>query len=67
MRESVVMKSSTKRRGEIEAPGLIVRTEWGSGPRTSAWDRLWRIILSDLDRASTTNSGQQIGREGDDG
>jgi hypothetical protein len=61
------MEPSTKRRNVAGVAGLVVRAEWSTGPRTSAWDRLWRIILSDLDRASTANSGQQIGREGDDG
>jgi hypothetical protein len=61
------MEPSTKRRTVDGIAGLAVRTEWTTGPRTSAWDRLWRIILSDLDRASTASSGQQIGQEGDDG
>jgi hypothetical protein len=61
------MNRNTKSRSQASDLWMVVRAEWSTGPGTSAWDRLWRIILSDLDRAPTANSGQQIGREGDDG
>jgi hypothetical protein len=28
--------------------GLPVSTDWTSGPRTSAWDKLWRRIILDV-------------------
>ena len=61
------MESSTKRRNGPADLSPVVRAEWSTGPRTSAWDRLWRIILSELDPALSSGTGQQIGREGDDG
>ena len=27
---------------------IDVQTEWAVGPRTSAWDALWRRILADI-------------------
>jgi hypothetical protein len=61
------MDRSTKRRNAAGDPSLVIRAEWSTGPRTSAWDRLWRIILSELDPAQAVGAGQQLGREGDDG
>jgi hypothetical protein len=61
------MESSTRSRSQAGDLRMVVRAEWSTGPRTSAWDRLWRIILSELDPAPTAGAGQQLGREGDDG
>jgi hypothetical protein len=35
---------------------MIVRSDWSVGPRTAAWDRLWRIILSDLGAIPATDA-----------
>jgi hypothetical protein len=40
---------------------LAVDAEWCNGPRTAAWDQLWRWILADV--LSATESG--IGLEND--
>jgi hypothetical protein len=61
------MEPSTKSRSQAGDLGMVVRAEWSDGPRTSAWDRLWRIILSELDPALPVGVGQELGREGDDG
>jgi hypothetical protein len=61
------MKPSTKRRSEVGDLELVIRAEWGTGPRTTAWDRLWRIILTGLDSRASADTGRQTGREGDDG
>jgi hypothetical protein len=45
---------------------LAISSEWHSGPRTPAWDRLWRIILSDSDPEPVRPDAQQRGR-GDEG
>jgi hypothetical protein len=29
-------------------PSIHVRSDWSVGPRTDAWDRLWREILGGL-------------------
>ena len=34
----------------------IVRSDWSVGPRTVAWDRLWRAILSDLGPIPATDA-----------
>jgi hypothetical protein len=44
-----------------------ISTAWTGGPRTPAWDRLWRIILSDLDPEPVRPDTQQRGRGGDHG
>lgn len=35
-------------RSTVENEGLIVQSDWGSGPRTPAWDSLWRAIFDDV-------------------
>jgi hypothetical protein len=42
------MERHTKSHSEAGDLGLAIRAEWSTGPRTPAWDRLWRAILSDL-------------------
>lgn len=42
------MERKAKRRNGAADPSLAVRADWSTGPRTPAWDRLWRAILSDL-------------------
>ena len=37
---------------------MAIWTEWRSGPRTPAWDALWRRLLSDL-RATAEESTSQ--------
>lgn len=42
---------------------LIVRSDWNVGPRTAAWDRLWRVILSDLGAVPTTDAREPLESE----
>ena len=60
------MEPGTKRRSTTR-DDLVVQADWSTGPRTPAWDRLWRAILSDLGPEGATVADQQLGREGDDG
>jgi hypothetical protein len=41
----------------------IVRSDWSVGPRTAAWDRLWRTILSDLGAVPTTDARDSVESE----
>jgi hypothetical protein len=41
----------------------LVRSDWSVGPRTTAWDRLWRVILSDLGANPTTDARDQLESE----
>jgi hypothetical protein len=45
---------------------LIVRSDWSVGPRTAAWDRLWREILGGLDARPTIDAAEALTREGSD-
>jgi hypothetical protein len=42
---------------------LIVRSDWSVGPRTAAWDHLWRRILGGLDARPIDDGREQFGRE----
>ncbi len=39
---------SASRRTRRSGHGLAFRVEWHSGPRTPAWDALWRLIFADI-------------------
>lgn len=39
---------------------LIVRSDWSVGPRTVAWDRLWREILGGLSAVPTTDARESL-------
>jgi hypothetical protein len=41
----------------------IVRSDWSVGPRTAAWDRLWRAILSDLGAIPATDARHALESE----
>ncbi len=45
---------------------LIVHSDWSVGPRTAAWDRLWRFMLTGLDAQPAEDAREQLGREGFD-
>jgi len=66
IREPVVMESSTKSRNQAGDIGMVVRAVWSTGPRTPAWDRLWRAILVKRDPEGLDDAGPQTGRAGDD-
>jgi hypothetical protein len=38
----------------------VVRSDWSVGPRTAAWDRLWRAILSDLGAVPITDARDSL-------
>jgi hypothetical protein len=45
---------------------LLTRPEWNVGPRTAAWDRLWRAILSDIGAIPVTDTREPLKLEGND-
>ena len=61
------MESSTQDRSQTGNTSTVVRAEWSAGPRTPAWDRLWRAMLRGLEVEPTAEATDQLGREGDDG
>ena len=60
------MDRNTKRRSETHELGLVVCTDWCTGPRTLAWDRFWRAILTDLGPEPLDGSEPETRRGGDD-
>ena len=46
---------------------LVIRSDWSVGPRTAAWDRLWKAMLGGLDARPIADAREQLGREGLDG
>ena len=67
IREPVVMEPSTQTRSQTRHISTVVRAEWSVGPRTPAWDRLWRAMLRGLEVEPIAEATDQLGREGDDG
>ena len=61
------MKPNAAATTERQTPDLDVRADWSVGPRTPAWDRLWREMLRGLDVEPVADAADQLGREGDDG
>ena len=51
---------------KTEDISLIVRSDWSVGPRTVAWDRLWRAMLGGLGPVPTTDAREQLGSEAGD-
>ena len=51
---------STKQARDIS---LIVRSDWSVGPRTEAWNRLWRAMLSGLDATPTIDARESLESE----
>ena len=46
---------------------LIVRSDWSVGPRSAAWERLWKAMLGGLDARPIADAREQLEREGLDG
>ena len=42
------MDRNPKRSPASNDIGLLVRSDWSVGPRTAAWDRLWRLMLGGI-------------------
>jgi hypothetical protein len=57
------MSTTTKSGSRSGDVSLIVRSDWGVGPRTAAWDRLWRMILSDIGAIPATDARQALESE----
>ena len=57
------MEPSTKRRSTTGDDGLVVHVDWSTGPRTPAWERLWRAILSDLGPLPLTDTREPLESE----
>ena len=60
------MDGNSKRRSTAENVGPAVRATWSVGQRTTAWDRLWRMILSDLGPLTAAGPHERSETEGDD-
>lgn len=60
------MNQYTKSVSDSEDLSLITRSDWSVGPRTAAWDRLWRLILDGLDAQPSDDGEKRVGREGGD-
>jgi hypothetical protein len=61
------MERNAKRRNGATDLSLVVRADWSTGPRTPAWDRLWRAILSDLGPEPAAAAAGHPTRENDGG
>jgi len=42
---------------------LLVRSDWSVGPRTAAWDRLWRRMLGGLGPVPMTDVREALESE----
>jgi hypothetical protein len=42
------MPSTAGQDTELKTLGLAIESEWTLGPRTPAWEELWRRILEDF-------------------
>ena len=61
------MKRSSGRNSFDLRVGLPVSTVWSSGPRTSAWEKLWqRILLDVLGQNSSANFAVLSSMEAED-
>jgi hypothetical protein len=60
------MDRYAKTSGKTGDLSLIVRPDWGVGPRTAAWDRLWRAILGDIGAIPTTDAREPLESDIDD-
>ena len=60
------MDRDTKRATSHDV-SLIVRSDWSVGPRTAAWERLWKAMLGGLDARPIVDAREQLGREDIDG
>ena len=60
------MARRKQHRDQHDAPTFALRATWSVGMRTTAWDRLWRVILSDLGPQTSGGLDEQIESEGDD-
>jgi hypothetical protein len=49
-----------------DAPSFALHATWSGGMRTTAWDRLWRMILGDLGPPPAGGPQPQPESEGDD-
>ena len=61
------MDGTTTQTAERSDSSLSVRAEWTPGPRTAAWERLWRAMLSELIVRSGAERLERLGREDADG
>lgn len=53
------MDENRNRSNQIRDMSLIVRSDWSVGPRTAAWDRLWRFVLGGLGPVPPTDGHEQ--------
>lgn len=60
------MVNRKHQRDQHDAETLTVRATWSVGARSTAWDRLWRVILSDLGPIPADGLHERIESEGDD-
>ena len=61
------MSRQTQSQNKQATQPLNIRVEWQTGPRTPAWDRLWRAILADLHHDDVAGSQYDQEREASGG
>ena len=57
------MNETSKDQPSPDDTSLVVRSDWSVGPRTAAWDRLWRGILGGLGSVPMTDAREQLESE----
>lgn len=45
---------------KVGREALTVHVQWSAGPRTRAWDDLWRWLLSDVDEANDEQPRDEV-------
>ena len=57
------MEQNATPTAERDQPALAVRSDWSVGPRTAAWDRLWRKMLAGLGPVPPTDARESLESE----
>ena len=59
--------TENNRDARTQNTSLIVRSDWSVGPRSAAWERLWKAMLGGLDARPIRDARKHLEREGLDG
>ena len=62
-RETLPVNASSRPSSRTDDKPLPIRSVWMNGPRTAAWDHLWRTILADIGVIPTTDSRETLESE----
>ena len=57
------MNETSKSTSNPDDISYIVRSDWGVGPRTVAWDRLWHTIIADIGALPTADARESLESE----